>query len=65
MLGATELRVHVASHGTELARMGLGLALASGSAPMRICTSPTLYLRFSAISARSLSESVNCRAMRM
>ena len=33
MLGATELRVHVASHGTELARMGLGLALASGSAP--------------------------------
>lgn len=32
MLGATELRVHVASHGSELARMGLGLALASGSA---------------------------------
>ncbi len=33
MLGATELRVHVATHGGDLARLGLAMAVASGSAP--------------------------------
>ena len=31
-LGATELRAHASGHGTELTRLGLGLALADGAA---------------------------------